>query len=376
MKNIRIEGMIDSKIFLKSSLIFQMSLGSKELFHSNVWAWLIEKENQIINVFFDINLSKYQILGVDRERKNRDIIIWLKEYDSNKKFYLLIENKIKSLPQKTQLEKYTTKLWGNELLGAVFTGLINPFNEDLCIKGIKWRFVNYNNIANNIEKIVKESTCFNYGEQQIIIDYCKVIFHIDRVLTGELKKTENKLSYDSNGLGDLRIGDLFIKLKGATFIDYLKKRENEFPQIDGYALHIDQSFHNGKATLDVRYTNWKSDMTHWLCLGVQLEGCQYRKIVERGNLKINNPHIYVYDEFEQKGWFDKTFDKYSNQTIFGKKTSMKCRNSEKFDKYTGDNYCFVYQYYDITNECNEYDKLFLEIKNDLIEAKKILESIK
>ena len=53
--------MIDSKDFLKNSLIFQMSLGSKELFHSNVWAWLMKKEPQIINVFFDIDLTKYEI---------------------------------------------------------------------------------------------------------------------------------------------------------------------------------------------------------------------------------------------------------------------------------------------------------------------------
>ena len=40
---------------LKSSLIYQMSLASKELFHSNVWAWIIEKDHSITkSVFFDL----------------------------------------------------------------------------------------------------------------------------------------------------------------------------------------------------------------------------------------------------------------------------------------------------------------------------------
>ena len=30
--------------YLKKSMIYQMSLGSKELFHSNVWGWLIENK--------------------------------------------------------------------------------------------------------------------------------------------------------------------------------------------------------------------------------------------------------------------------------------------------------------------------------------------
>ena len=37
--------------YLKKSMIYQMSLGSKELFHSNVWGWLIENDKNFINAF-------------------------------------------------------------------------------------------------------------------------------------------------------------------------------------------------------------------------------------------------------------------------------------------------------------------------------------
>ena len=38
---------------LKHSPIYAMSLGSKELFHSNFWKWLITEDFNFASVFFD-----------------------------------------------------------------------------------------------------------------------------------------------------------------------------------------------------------------------------------------------------------------------------------------------------------------------------------
>ena len=35
---------------LRGSLIYKMSQGSKELYHSNIWSWLIEQDSEFINV--------------------------------------------------------------------------------------------------------------------------------------------------------------------------------------------------------------------------------------------------------------------------------------------------------------------------------------
>ena len=37
---------------LEQSLVYKMSLGSKELYHSNIWAWLMENDNSFIKAFF------------------------------------------------------------------------------------------------------------------------------------------------------------------------------------------------------------------------------------------------------------------------------------------------------------------------------------
>ena len=94
-------GMDANADFLKKSLLFQMSLGSKELYHSNVWAWLIENDHDFVKVFFpDFRKDIFNIVGVSRECRHRDVIIWLqKSGDASKegKYYYVIENKIKSL---------------------------------------------------------------------------------------------------------------------------------------------------------------------------------------------------------------------------------------------------------------------------------------
>ena len=46
--------------FLKNSLMYQMSLGSKELFHSNVWGWLLENDKSFIKVFYPLNKIYYR----------------------------------------------------------------------------------------------------------------------------------------------------------------------------------------------------------------------------------------------------------------------------------------------------------------------------
>ena len=149
--------MEDSINFLKNSLLYQMSLGSKELYHSNVWAWLIEQEPAFISVFFkDVDLSRLTEIKVEREKHHRDIIITFL-YDG-KKEYFVIENKIKTLPEKEQLKRYTENLDGYCLNRAVFTGIMNPFNGDVSIEnnGFKmlWEFCSYYDISKKIKEIV------------------------------------------------------------------------------------------------------------------------------------------------------------------------------------------------------------------------------
>ena len=158
-----------------------------------------------------------------------------------------------------------------------------------------------------------------------------------------MEKTKDDLSYEhGKELDDLRISDLFIKLKGADFIKYAEERKGELPAVED--LKIWQSFHNGKATLD--FCNVKEGSKSYFRIGVQIEGDQFRIIVEKNKRNENgkiNTGKELFDEFKDKGWFDKDFDKNKGE-VFGHKTKMKSSKGEHFNKYEGDDYIFVYQY--------------------------------
>lgn len=371
--------------FLKNSLIFQMSLGSKELFHSNVWAWLIEQDNEFIKVFFpEFNISEYNILGVSRECCHRDIIIWLqkKGYDKKReKYYLVIENKIKSLQYYEQLEEYTKNLWENKPLLGVFTGIENVLEKDIIEidnehnnVNLTWKYVSYNQISKDILDIAQKSTNDVIKENLAKInEYCKVIDCINYLLQYDLENNKNKINYSCvtykdkcnkshEYLIELRIKDIFIKLKGSQILCSLKQNiENKVIVPKNYILEFSQSFHNGKATIDVRYTNWKNNDGDYFAIGIQLEDCQYRLIAE------SEKGEKLFHELSDIGWFDKNYDgKIKEDKIFGNATSM----SKQFCKY-GNN--FFYQYYNIYDW--QYDKVIEQIKEDLKKASKVIEKV-
>lgn len=69
---------------LEQSLVYKMSLGSKELYHSNIWAWLMENDNSFIKAFFPDCNEDYHDFQIRREQSHRDLTIWFKNKDDEK----------------------------------------------------------------------------------------------------------------------------------------------------------------------------------------------------------------------------------------------------------------------------------------------------
>ncbi|MCM1194373.1 MAG: PD-(D/E)XK nuclease family protein [Firmicutes bacterium] len=381
--------------YLKNSLMYQMSLGSKELYHSNVWAWLLEKDREYIKAFFNIDLTEFDNkFEVRRELAHRDITIWLhkKGYPDNQgKCYLVIENKIKSLPTKEQLQDYTEDLGNNELFAATYTGIRSVLNsEDRICKNkktnevITWNFRSYKDIAESIVKITNDSDISAIKEHKSqILEYCHIVQALNDLLESSLDDTKNILSYKTmENLEDerIRIGDVFKKLKGADFLAYVRKRKNELDQLcpksEGYRLAIWQSYNNKHATLDIRFSNWTENCSSYFDIGIQIEESQYRRmaLVDGQTARKFNSSNTAENFFMSlaEEWFDKNFDPKSTQrTIWGKATKLK----KKFDSYITNQYCFVYQYCNIAEQNSNirYEDLFNCLKEDLKKAKEIIE---
>ena len=93
---------------LRGNPIFRLSLGSKELFHSNFWGYLLTDFGAplpAVRAFFGI--PDGVPVSVQREKNNFDLLISWNVGD--KYSCLVIENKVKSLPNATQLKKYAEK---------------------------------------------------------------------------------------------------------------------------------------------------------------------------------------------------------------------------------------------------------------------------
>lgn len=156
---------------LRNSPMFQLSLSSKELFHSNLLAWLAEdpdtrdlfvevlklfrlKEKRAKELADGIRNGTYMVL---REYKNFDFCICEKlrnwKEDSEEEYVpgqvvLVLENKFKSIPYKAQLEGYeeTVRSLNHE-------GMNNKVKSEIYQKTGK--FINANNKA---LKNVQDST--------------------------------------------------------------------------------------------------------------------------------------------------------------------------------------------------------------------------
>ena len=96
---------------IENTLNYQLSLSNLELYHSNLFAVVLEKSEFINHKFFsdviDIN-KKYTDLKVYREKNSIDLTIELIGEDG-KTHVIFIENKVKSLPDEGQLIRYSEK---------------------------------------------------------------------------------------------------------------------------------------------------------------------------------------------------------------------------------------------------------------------------
>lgn len=375
---------------LNNSLLYQMSLGSRELYHSNVWAWLMKNDSNFVKVFFpNFNDEDYSVTSVERENNHRDIIIrFQKKEPSEKKekYFYVIENKIKSLHNKGQLEKYSKDLGDHSLLEGAFTGIENNLEEKEITfqksegNKVAWHFVSYADIAERILNCASDSQNeLIKAKFAQIEEYCGIIENIYRLLDDELKKNPKRLIYDCDeALAELKLEDIFIKLKGAHFFQYVMKNLT-MEEFESNGFHHDSnsrvSFNNKKATLDFRFTNWSEEDTDYTTIGIQIERYQYRFLVQRNGTHSKDE---VFEAYKEKKWFDENFDPTQKERfLFDKPTKLKGSKGskgKKYDGYEGDAYVFVYQYYDINNDNNQYDDILSAIRKDLEKLKKIFDN--
>lgn len=169
---------------LSNNVMFSLSLSSKELFHSNLWAWLGRKYPKMFTeIFLDEKVELDENSIILREYKNFDL------YVETKNSIYVFENKCKSMPNKSQLKEYDKKLAEikDEKKKEIETKtkLISYFepigtyvwtDDDTPPRKHDWSIITYNKLYENFtESFKKNEKIIENNDKIIIEEYIKCL---------------------------------------------------------------------------------------------------------------------------------------------------------------------------------------------------------
>jgi len=302
---------------LKSSALFQMSLGSKELFHSNFIAWLFETYPSSIET---LGMKITEDFLVEREKKNVDLVITTMEGHP----IAIIENKFKDAPDRKQLIKY--KKYFLKVKPCILLTLVPASFE---VDDIGWEEKEYKDFVKCLDCWRLKNDKLIKAEDKIIIKlYCQMISGICEVAQEYLDSDETKGTFwfgerDLSNLEDIRFKDTYYKYEANRFA-----REIEISiKADAKCKEwlYDGEHEKKEIQIEVRanlYTKTPCTTTAIRCeiggreltLEVQIQGHQYRRLIAFKGFKIPKGKSSVELQNKLSALVEKT-DKH--QWLFG-----------------------------------------------------------
>lgn len=343
---------------LQKNPVYQISMSSIELFHSNFWKWMFTSYPSSIQCFFfDIEfITNLDSLVVKREYVHTDLAI----IDGSDIY--LIENKIKSTPDKVQLMTYEKARYGGATFRkGIITGFVDPGFDDLQ----NWVYMSYREIANKMEvflnsqqEAANEDTKF---DMQLIRRYVEMIRFLDMLVQNSLN---NGGIYNlNNGLDQIGFNVVFRRLLGSIMVNQLINTERFQRLSEKYEIaknkdtgkDISLSINNSQLTFSIDFiTNIEN-----VYIGVQLGDYVYRKHVgiwfetprsiSEANSK-KDKDILAKEAFEDlvkifPNWLDK---------------------QKPYNKFITGQYSYIYQKdEDIKNDClldDLYDRILTDLE--------------
>lgn len=344
---------------LKNNFLFQASLGSKELFHSNILAWILEQQNNIgelepLKVFIEDITGKeapslaygdYPTFRIEREQQNIDLTIKWK--DGNYWNLIFIENKMKSIPTKKQLDEYDIKI--DKLNGtrtklrtdtSVFEELyrrvekkllLTPFKNDVNSGCNNWVNITYEEHILNFLRKIRTIQFNNSDIELVIIKFIELIENQNLLLksfglggdTGAFMKRAYDF-YNHATLDDvrnIRLHDLILKLAHQKISNLIKEKlatefgsyiVDDFKDLQGKkgTVYVSHNFSRSTGISDVKICVSGSQT-----IGLQLQGNSLKYVAENFNSKKGETNkLFSFQLHEKKLWF---FDQLKNEYLSG-----------------------------------------------------------
>lgn len=261
--------------------MFQLSLASKELFHSNFLFWIWQQNSELFKTLIR-NITSDTTIGSDwprkyilkREYHNYDLCV----LDENNKVLLVIENKVKSIPTFKQLNEYLRE--GNR---HILLSLASDFPEKEKIE--HWEIVSYETLGKALKEL---STDLSGYHKDIIDDYSEMIQHLHKVQLEWSIDADTDFFNSDNDCNILRINDIREKIRFSKMLVMLQKRIVNKLGIEPH-LNTDRDyvfntagkvFMNWGMTRGMGLLEVKILVAKNIALLVQIQGEQYRHAVE------------------------------------------------------------------------------------------------
>jgi len=375
---------------LKNSPSFAMSLGAKELFHTNFLAFVLKDQTQSLDPIrtelrralgFECLKGELTSCEVWRESNNFDLVIVpiLAEDSSLRSRALIIEAKLKSTPTIEQLNSYTHKLASGVSLKIPATTLFPDQDRKIKIyeKSTKnrweivkvllstehnlklddtgWQSVFWSTISTTLEK-----SCDEIGRSTLLellvrdySDSLKALVAILKESDSYLRKSKNwnVLMSGISEFQEIRLHDLIGKYLASHIVNQL------VPEIFGdlhppKGIHHESFYTNQSPGFSIKQS-FKNVKGEQLTVGLQVQGIEIRRFIE--SPKKNGVKLDAYVKSFAHEWLQS--DGFAG--LRGDKIKLKVFGVDRF-QYTSKNLI----------DCSWTD-LTSELKSGLAKVEKI-----
>lgn len=224
------KALVKIKEELNNSPMYNLSLTSKELFHSNLLAWFGNNKTtraffaEIIKELTGMCLNPNDIWKVEREDRNFDLCV-----KEGKNYLLIIENKVKSIPKKKQLDEYVEKKVVDKNTKFLLLTLVNefPYKDNVDIdkgKGGRWKIKTYKDLANAMCLAMKRIPISDNYYKSILVDYIGFINNLNELVESWKVGINDAFAKSTDLEGLKKLSDLYAKIQYSSYCIELQKK--------------------------------------------------------------------------------------------------------------------------------------------------------
>ena len=304
---------------IENTLNYQLLLSNLELYHSNLFAVVLEKSEFINHKFFseviDIN-KKYTDLKVYREKNSIDLTIEVIDEDVQA-HVIFIENKVKSLPDENQLIRYSEKDSNVKgiLLSLVEPGFDLPYSwyrrsygelieyyRDLLDKvdeTFRLFLIDYIEYMENLEKFIRKES---YGESYYFEETN------NKVLEGmRLRSVIEKIHYANlqNKISDLGYKTYSGRIKGGHHFGIDLPIEGTTSSFD---IQIQGNQYRHKVNFSLEDKAKLGDLER-ICDSIKEKTCLYHFNLEDNPILEKSASKKKWKMYDKKDFYDYTLIK-------------------------------------------------------------------